>query len=90
MRWSKYPYISRNAAQVINYNERHHANLPYTTHVAESTIEHLLNARLRKRQKMQWSRRGADNVLQLRAAMASNQWPSMWNNFIENHYKLAS
>jgi len=83
-------YIFRNAAQIINYNERQHTNLPYTTHIAESTVEHLLNARLRKKQKMQWSRRGADNVLQLRATMASHQWASVWSRFIEQHYQLAA
>jgi CRISPR/Cas system-associated exonuclease Cas4 (RecB family) len=83
-------YIARNKKYVVNYNERHHAHLPYTTHVVESTIEHLLNARCRKKQKMQWSRRGIDNVLQLRVAIVNQQWPSVWNTFIENHYKLAA
>jgi len=85
-----YHYIANNAAYVVNYNERHHAHLPYTTHVVESTVEHVLNARCRKKQKMQWSRVGIDNVLQLRVAIVNQQWPSVWNTFIENHYKLAA
>ena len=58
---------------MVNYNKRHHEKLIYTTHVAESTVEHLINERHKKKQKMQWSREGAHNVLQIRATMASEE-----------------
>jgi len=85
-----YDFIKENKANLINYNERHHAHLPYTSHAAESTVEHLLNQRLRRKQKMQWSRKGADNVLQIRSTIASDRWQETWKQFITNEYKIAA
>jgi hypothetical protein len=31
---------------------------------------------------MQWSREGADNVLQIRATMASDEWASQWQSAV--------
>jgi len=39
-----------------------------------SHIESLINARHKRTGKMQWTREGAHQVLQIRATMASNQW----------------
>ncbi len=87
---SCYDYIKNNRAYIVNYNQRYHADLPITSHVAESTVEHLLNQRCRKKQKMQWSRPGADNVLQLRSAIASKQWEEKWKRYIVEEYAVAA
>jgi hypothetical protein len=87
---SCYDYIKNNRASMVNYNKRYHANLPITSHVAESTVEHLLNQRCRKKQKMQWSRSGADNVLQLRCAIASEEWEKKWKYYISKKYAVAA
>jgi len=71
-------YINRNQAYIVNYHERAQANKTYTSQVAESHIDSLINARHKRTGKMQWSREGADNVLQIRATMASNEWASKW------------
>lgn len=71
-----YLYINRNKEYLIDYNSRAKNQQPYTSQVAESTVEHLINDRHKRNQKMQWSRDGAHNVLQVRASMASNQWVS--------------
>ena len=31
---------------------------------------------------MQWSRKGAHNILQIRASMASNEWGYIWQDTI--------
>lgn len=86
---SCYEYIENNRAFIVNYYQRYHADLPITSHVAESTVEHLLNQRCRKKQKMQWSRPGADNVLQLRYAIANEHWENKWKRYIGENYAVA-
>ena len=77
-----YLYLKRNKEYVVNYSEKAKDRLPYTSQVAESTVEHLINDRHKRNQKMQWSRDGAHNVLQIRAAMASNQWDLEWQDTV--------
>jgi len=77
-----YNYIDRNQAYLINYDERDTAHKTYTSQVAESHIDTLINARHKKTGKMQWSREGADNVLQIRATMASKEWTSKWQSTV--------
>ena len=77
-----YNYIHRNKAYIINYDERAQANITYTSQVAESHIDSLINARHKRTGKMQWSREGADNVLQIRATMASDRWASKWQTTV--------
>ena len=77
-----YTYIERNQAYIINYDARATAHKTYTSQVAESHIDSLINVRHKKTGKMQWSRAGADNVLQIRATMASNEWASKWQSTV--------
>ena len=77
-----YNYIERNQAYIVNYDERATAHKTYTRQVAESHIDTLINARHKKTRKMQWSREGADNVLQIRATMASKEWVSKWQSTV--------
>ena len=75
-------YIERNQASIVNYDERATAHKTYTSQGAEAHIETLMNARHKQTRKMQWSREGADNVLQIRATMASNEWASKWQSTV--------
>jgi 5-methyltetrahydropteroyltriglutamate--homocysteine methyltransferase len=77
-----YNYIDRNQAYLVNYDERAMAHKTYTSQVIESHIDVLINARHKKTGKMQWSREGADNVLQIRATMASDEWASKWQSVV--------
>jgi len=65
-----YDYIHRNQAYIVNYDERKRANKTYTSQVAESHIDSLINTRHKRTKKMQWTREGAHHVLQIRAMMA--------------------
>lgn len=75
-------YLARNKKRVVNYKERAQNKLIYTSHVAESTVEHLINDRFKRKQKMQWSREGAHNILQIRASIASNDWAYEWEDIV--------
>jgi hypothetical protein len=71
-----YEYLHRNQAYLVNYDACDQANKTYTSQVAESHIEALINARHKRTKKMQWTREGAHHVLQIRAMMASDEWES--------------
>ena len=71
-----YEYLHRNQAYLVNYDERAQASQTYTSQVAESHVDALINARHKRTKKMQWTREGAHHVLQIRAMMASDEWES--------------
>ena len=71
-----YEYLHRNQAYLVNYDAREQANETYTSQVAESHVDALINARHKRTKKMQWTREGAHHVLQIRAMMASDEWES--------------
>ena len=71
-----YEYLHRNQAYLVNYDARAQANNTYTSQVAESHVDALINARHKRTKKMQWTREGAHHVLQIRAMMASDEWES--------------
>jgi hypothetical protein len=58
-----------NQAFVINYCRRYWKGLPISSSRAEATVKTLVNARMTKLQQMRWSPRGAQRVLQARAAV---------------------
>ena len=67
-------YITNNKEGIVNYSTRKRAGLVYTSNLAESTVNTLINERQKGRQKMLWSRDGAHNVLQIRSSIASKTW----------------
>jgi len=69
-------------AYLINYDERESSGKTYTSQVAESHIDSLVNARHKRKRKMQWTREGAHNVLQIRAKMVSQEWNDQWQDTI--------
>jgi hypothetical protein len=77
-----YDYLKNNQTYLVNYDEREKAGKVFTSQVAECHIDSIINARLKRKQKMQWTREGAHNVLQIRAMIASNQWEDNWLNFV--------
>ena len=74
--------LENNRDYLINYDEREKANKPFTSQVAESHIDSIINARHKRKQKMQWTREGAHNVLQIRALMASDEWEEKWLEYV--------
>jgi hypothetical protein len=83
-------YISNNKDGIVNYEERKSKGLVFTSNVAESTVNTVINERQKGKQKMLWSREGAHNVLQIRAAQRSESWVKDWKSVEEMVYKLAA
>jgi hypothetical protein len=77
-----YDYLKQNQSYLVNYHQRERNNQTYTSQVAESHIDSLINARHKRTGKMQWTRSGAHNVLQIRATMACNHWEHQWQNTV--------
>ena len=73
-----YDYLESNRAYLVNYEERDKDSKAYTSQVAESHIEAIINVRHKKSGKMQWTREGAHNVLQIRGKIISNEWSEQW------------
>lgn len=75
-------YLMNNQEYLVNYGERKKLNKVFTSQVAESHIDSIINARNKRKQKMQWTREGAHNVLQIRAIMISNEWEENWLDLV--------
>lgn len=72
-------YLKNNEDILVNYEDRKSNKLAFTSNVAESTVENLVNSRYRQTGKMQWKREGAHSLLQVRAANYSNILTKMWS-----------
>ncbi len=70
-------YIAHNAGTLINYQRRQQAGLRVSSCGAESTVNFLINRRMNKSQQMRWSRRGADLLLQVRAAVLNGEFDAL-------------
>ena len=77
-----YDYLKQNQKYLVNYHQREQTHQTYTSQVAESHIDSLINARHKRTGKMQWTREGAHQVLQIRATMACNHWERQWQNTV--------
>lgn len=83
-------YFDNNKTKIVNYNYRKEHDLIFTSNLAECTVESLINQRCKGKNHMQWSREGAHPVLQIRASIASNEWPLYWENYVIGAYPNAS
>ena len=83
-------YIGNNKDGIISYEARKNAGLLFTSNLAESNVNTIINDRQKGKQKMLWGREGAHNVLQIRTAVRSESWKDDWNNVESMLYKLAA
>lgn len=77
-------YIINNRSKIVDYRKRKKDGLVFTSNLAESTVESLINQRCKGQQHMRWSREGLDPVLQLRASISSEDWDKQWKTAIKN------
>ena len=82
-------YINNNHAYIINYHSRRLKKLPFTSQLAEDSVNSVINER-QKNKKMQWTRKGAHNILQIRTSLYSKQWDSDWEKIENEVYKMAA
>ena len=83
-------YIKNNQSHLVNYQAREKAGLVFTSQLAESTVNTLINERQKNDKRMQWSRDGADAVLQIRSSVQSKDWKSDWVEVQELLYREAA
>jgi hypothetical protein len=62
-------YFTGQSDWMVNCAERHRAGLRVGTAITEGSANFLVNRRMNKLQRMRWSRRGADLLLQVRCAV---------------------
>ena len=80
-----YNYIMNNRTKIVNYEERQQSGLVFTSNLAESTVESLINRRCKGHQHMRWSREGLNPLLQIRAALHSQgEWSNKWQTAVLN------
>lgn len=82
-------YISNNSSYIINYHARRLKGLPFSSQLEESSMNSIINDR-QKNKKMQWTRKGAHNILQIRTSLFSNRWREDWKNVAKKIYKNAA
>jgi hypothetical protein len=76
-------YIFNNQDKIVNYAQRKKQGLVFTSNLAESTVETLINQRCKGKQHMRWSRDGLNPILQLRAAIHSKgERESKWKTAV--------
>jgi len=78
-----YVYINNNKTGIVDYESRKSSGLVFTSNLAESTVNTLINQRQKGKQKMLWSRVGAHSILQIRSALQSKSWKNLWTQ-VEN------
>ena len=78
-------YIANNRDRIVDYRDRKKNGLVFTSNLAESTVESLINRRCKGQQHMRWSREGLNPLLQIRAALNSKgEWENKWKTAILN------
>ena len=83
-------YIKGNVEYIVDYSNRDKDGLIYTSHIAESTVEHYINQRFKKKQKMQWKRKNAHAVLQVRASIVDKSWDTIWKKSANELFKCCA
>ena len=81
MRWTA--ISAAQSAYLVDYAARHRAGLRVGTSLTEGTANFLVNRRMAKSQQMRWSRRGADLLLQVRAAVYNGTLGSGFGKLFE-------
>lgn len=83
-------YIKNNENNIVNYHARKLKGLVYTSTVAESSVENVINDRQKKDKKMQWTREGGHAILQIRTSKMSGTWDDDWAKIEKEIYKIAA
>lgn len=77
-------YLINNRKYLVNYAERYRDGKIITSSLAESNVENLINKRCKGKQHMKWTREGVHPLLQVRAAIASNDWILFGRKYVLN------
>ncbi len=81
-------YITNNQDNIVNYHMRRIKNQTFTSQLAECSVNSIINER-QKNKKMQWTRAGAHNILQIRTSLFSKTWDDDWKKVEGQLYQTA-
>ena len=71
----------RNQAFIPNYGERYRQGERISTGFVESTMNQVISKRMVKKQQMQWSKRGAHLLLQMRTRVLNGEWEATFRTW---------
>ena len=74
-------YIANNKDKIVDYRMKNNGFV-FTSNLAESTVESLINKRCKGQQHIRWSRDGLNALLQLRATIHSDEWADKWRSAV--------
>jgi len=71
-------YLGNNQLNLTNYRKKQEQGLPFSSQLAETSVYSIINQR-QKHQRMQWTRKGANNIIQIRTSIFSKTWNRDWS-----------
>jgi hypothetical protein len=74
-------YIENNVGFIPNYGERYHHGERISTGFVESTVNQVVSKRMVKKQQMQWTKRGAHLLLQIRTRVLNDEWEATFRTW---------
>ena len=83
-------YLTNNIDFLINYDQKHERGEVYTSSIAESMVESMVNSRYRVTGKMQWSRESSHKSLQVRAAIYCKTFDNLWKMIVPKFLEHAT
>ena len=66
-------YISTNRNFIVNYRDRHFYGETISSAFVESTVNEVISKRMKKKQQMRWTKKGAHLLLQVRIQTLNNE-----------------
>lgn len=67
-------YVEQNSAFIVDYSERQRYGERVSTGFVESAVNQVLAKRMVKRQQMQWTKKGAHLLVQVRTKVLNEEW----------------
>jgi hypothetical protein len=74
-------YVERNQAFIPNYGERYRHGERIASGFVESAVNQVVSKRMVKQQQMQWTRRGAHLLLQIRTHVLNEEWEEIFRRW---------
>ena len=74
-------YVERNQAFLPNYGERYRNGERIASGFVESAVNQVVSKRMVKQQQMQWTRRGAHLLLQIRTHVLNEEWEEIFRRW---------
>jgi hypothetical protein len=83
-------YIENNRAFIPNFGERYRNQERISTAFVESTVNQVISKRMVKQQQMQWSKKGAHLLVQMRTKVLNNELEGLFRQWYPRFRTIAS